>query len=97
MGKCGYLFEIEGDIYEERLPLWISFEELSRRLDEKALGTVWWCWERVSDGKYVIEKGSDAFELRLPEGLSDKAAEELIKREILKRIDRRVLNGGEEL
>jgi len=91
LGRCGYLFEIEGDVYEVILPTWISKKELYRALDETALEKVFWCWEREKDGKYTVEMGRRVFETELPEGLSDKDAEELLKKEVLKRTDRRVL------
>ncbi len=91
MGRCEYLFEIEGDIYEVILPTWISPEELYRALDETALEKVSWFWDRAGDGKYIVELGRGAFETELPCGLSDKEAEELLKKEVLRRTDRRVL------
>lgn len=90
-GRCEYLFEIEDDIYKVLLPAWISPEELDRALDETALEKIFWCWDRAEDGKYIVEAGLRVFEAELPDGLSDKEAEELIKQEILKRIDRRVI------
>ncbi len=90
-GRCEYLFEIEGEAYEVILPAWISPEQLYRALDETALEKVFWCWDRAEDGKYTIELGCRVFETELPEGLSDKEAEQLIRQEVLKRIDRRVI------
>ncbi len=93
MGRCEYLFEIEGDIYEVLLPARITPEELDRRLDEKALEEVYWCWERIGGGRYAVQLGANVFEVFMPEELTDKKAEELIKEEVLKRIDRRVIFG----
>ncbi len=90
MSWCEYSFEIEGDIYETLLPTWLSPEQLSQALDEKALDVVYWCWER-SDSGCVIQIGYKTFELPLPADLPDRDIDEIVKNQVLQRICRRVV------